>query len=77
MYYYTIKLRNIIKLRNAKEVFWDVIKYTKKTGRKQIFKTDEYYWTEAETIRSSLSYNDANNLVTILRKLNPYKEKIK
>jgi len=64
-YYYTLIARDFIKQT------WDVVKYTKTLeSKKQVLITDVYTYTESETIKSSLSYNDASNLATILNKLN-------
>ncbi len=67
--YYTIRLRDLGKQ------LWDVIKYTNipKTTAILLVINDPYTYNHCEIIKKSLSYNDATNLVTILRKLNPEK----
>lgn len=68
--YYTLKLSD-----NKKQL-WDVIKYTNiptPETRNALLMTTKYTYNKSEIIKSSLSYNDANNLVTMLKKLNPKK----
>ncbi len=62
--YYTIRLRDLEKQ------IWDVVKYTntQEIGLLTLI-AGKYTYAKGETIKSSLSYNDADNLATILNKL--------
>lgn len=62
--YYTLRVRDLEKQ------LWDVVKYNYTLGIKPtILITEKYTYNKSEIIKSSLSYNDANNLATTLNKL--------
>lgn len=66
--YYTLSVRD------ANKNLWDVVKYTNIPENGSITLTrstmaNKYVYTNDETIKSSLSYNDACNLAKILNKL--------